>query len=127
MPRTPKRQFGDWGEAQAASFLIAKKYQIITTNYLKRGGEIDIICWHKKSNGKTLCFVEVKTRKGEPGSAERATNYKKLESLMKTARLYALEADLDLDRTPMQFEQVSVYVHPQTDAVTIDHFEIPMG
>lgn len=125
--RTKKRQFGDWGEGQAASFLRSKQYDIIAQNYAKRGGEIDIIAWHEKPNGKTLCFVEVKTRRGEAGSAERATNYQKLERLMMTARQFAIEADLDLDRVPMQFEQVSVYLDPQTDQMKIDHFEIPMS
>ena len=123
--RTKKRQFGDWGEGQAASFLKKKGYTIIATNYTTRNGEIDIIAWHQKPNGNTLCFVEVKTRRGEAGSAERATNYKKIERMKTAALQYAQKENINVDTVHTQFEHVSVYVNAN-DKITLDHYEIPM-
>lgn len=49
---------GDWGEAQVAAYLRERGYQIISSKYHCRFGEIDLIA----RDGKTLCFVEVKLR-----------------------------------------------------------------
>ncbi|HLD87952.1 MAG TPA: YraN family protein [Candidatus Omnitrophota bacterium] len=50
---------GRWGEERAAEFLKAKGYCILERNYKNKIGEIDIVV----SDGKTLVFVEVKTRR----------------------------------------------------------------
>ena len=49
---------GLWGELYAARFLRDNGYRIITGNYRRRVGEIDIIA----QKGNVVCFVEVKTR-----------------------------------------------------------------
>jgi len=68
---------GRWGEERAAEFLKAKGYRILETNYKNRIGEIDIIA----SDGKTLLFVEVKTRRslayGQP--YESVTRHKQMK------------------------------------------------
>lgn len=111
MSKTDKQELGAWGEEEAVSFLMTNGYDIIERNYQVRKGEIDIIAWHEKYHwGKTLCFVEVKTRSYGEGNAEQATGAKKQGSIIHTARLYCLEHDIDIDHTPIQFEQVSVYV-----------------
>jgi putative endonuclease len=123
MAKTAKQQTGKRGEDNASLFLIKAGYKIIARNYLIKGGEIDIIAWHKKPHhGKTLCFVEVKTRKEDDGSAERATDKKKLQSLFRTAKKYCIENDIDTNTTPIQFEQVSVY----EDSKKISHYIIPV-
>ncbi len=53
------RSIGTTGETIACRFLEGKGYKIIERNYRCRSGEIDIIAMERK----TLCFVEVKTRK----------------------------------------------------------------
>lgn len=110
MTKTSKRLFGDWGEEQASLFLSDRRYRIVERNYQCRGGEIDIIAWHEKEKfGETLCFIEVKTRGYGAGSAERATDWHKLQCLMRAARTYCLDRHISIDTTPIQFEQVSVY------------------
>ena len=52
------RAKGTWGEAQAAAYLRKNGYELIAHSYHCRFGEIDLIA----RKGKTLCFVEVKTR-----------------------------------------------------------------
>ncbi len=125
--RTTKRKTGDWGEAQATAFLANRGYEIVERNYLTRAGELDIIAWHRKPRfGRTLCFIEVKTRAGSDGSAERATQGKKLERIFRAARHYCLSQSLSVDRTPMQFEQVSIYTDPELVDPLVRHFVIPV-
>jgi putative endonuclease len=52
-----KRQFGNKGEDSVVKDLESKGYKIVTRNYLKKWGEIDIIAI--KDN--KLHFIEVKT------------------------------------------------------------------
>ena len=51
--------FGRFGETFACFALRLKRYRIIARNVRTNAGEIDIIARH----GKTLCFIEVKSRK----------------------------------------------------------------
>ena len=125
--RTIKRKTGDWGEERATTFLAAHGYKIVERNYLTRAGELDIIAWHHKPHfGKTLCFIEVKTRAANDGSAERATQGKKLERIFRAARHYCLSQSLSVERTPMQFEQVSIYADPELMDPIVRHFVIPV-
>ncbi|MDP2630042.1 MAG: YraN family protein [Candidatus Uhrbacteria bacterium] len=55
--RTEKRRTGDIGEDLAAKFLVKHGYRVTGRNYLKKFGELDIIC---EKDGK-IHFVEVKT------------------------------------------------------------------
>ena len=57
MPKTVKQVTGDLGEELAVRFLVKHGYIVVSRNYLKTAGEIDIIC--RKRN--ILYFVEVKT------------------------------------------------------------------
>ncbi len=126
MSKTKKRELGDWGEQEAVRFLIEKGYTIIERNFQTRQGEIDIIAIHKKMHfGKTVCFIEVKTRGGEQGSAERATQGEKFGRIQRAAKAYCLQKKIDMDATPIQFEQVSIYGGPK-GLKNVRHYEIPM-
>lgn len=54
---TQNRKIGDFGEKIAVMFLKKHNFSILGKNYLKKGGEIDIIA---EKDG-TIHFVEVKT------------------------------------------------------------------
>ena len=58
---TERRRIGNLGEDIAADFLKKHRYKILDRNFSSDIGEIDIICYKKK----TLFFVEVKTRRRE--------------------------------------------------------------
>lgn len=123
--KTKKQQTGAWGEEQAASFLLQKGYEVTDRNFsIPKKGEIDIIAWHEKPyHGRTLCFVEVKTREKNDGSAERAVGKKKMTALKFVAWQYCLKHGINIDHTPIQFEQVSiVFVAGKTE---VAHYEIP--
>lgn len=122
-----KREMGTWGEEQAMAFLERHGYEIVERNYQARHGEIDIIGWHDKyHHGRTLCFIEVKTRTYGVGSAERATGGGKLRHLLTAARQYCQFHHIPMDSTPIQFEHISVYANRRTKAVKIKKYVIPV-
>ena len=127
MPQTPKQKLGAWGEEQAVQFLRKEGVEIAERNFRVKQGEIDIIGWRDLlPYGRTLCFVEVKTRSNHLESAERATGKEKLDRLFRAARAYCLFHDVNTDQTPIRFEQVSVYVNGREEPPTFRHFVIPV-
>ncbi len=76
---------GLWGELYAARFLRDNGYRIITGNYRRRVGEIDIIA----QKGNVVCFVEVKTRGANPMYAPiEAVDEAKQSKIRATAGLF---------------------------------------
>lgn len=69
---------GLWGEKVAEAHLIGKGYQLLARRLMVGKDEIDLLM----RDGKTMVFVEVKTRKSEefrrPRSAVNAAKRKKL-------------------------------------------------
>ena len=119
--RYDPHRLGQEGERIAADYLLKKGYRIIERNYRFHRNEIDIIALH----GRTLCFVEVKTRlssaKGHP--AEAVTLPKQRE-ILKAARAYlALYADGECD---CRFDVVAIQVQrmekQRISAFVVDHF-----
>ena len=118
-----RKQLGQQGEQLAARFLFAKGYAIVAQNFQTRRAEIDIIAWHEKPHhGQTLCFIEVKTRQKNDGSAERAHDGNKRQHIMSAARAFCRKYRINTEHTPIQFEQVSVYVQEQR----LQHFILPV-
>ncbi len=122
--RGNKRTVGAYGEQIAADFLLQKGYDIVERNFSKRMGETDIIAWHTKSYfGRTLCFIEVKYRSHDDGSAERSVGFKKQKNMANSAHRFCLEHGIAIDHTPIQFEQISIYGEGVDQKIF--HYEIP--
>ena len=97
------RSVGTWGEAQVANYLRKNRYRLVAPSYHCRFGEIDLIAM----DGKTLCFVEVKTRSNlSMGLPREYVNAAKQERIRKTALFYLSEKKLDC---PMRFDVAEVY------------------
>ncbi len=124
--KTKKQEIGAWGEDRAVEFLGREGYEILERNYQIKKCELDIVAWREIKGEKTLCFVEVKTRASDDGSAERATGREKLEHLLHGAREYCLERHISTERVPIQFEQVSVYGKGGEDC-SFKHYIIPIN
>lgn len=79
---------GSRGEKKAANYLLQNGYKILQLNFrAKRYGEIDIVA----QEGKTLVFVEVKTRFSHKfGYPEEAVTPRKLASIIRTGEYYKL-------------------------------------
>ncbi len=119
-----KQKKGAYGERIARDFLLQQGYEIIEQNFSKRNGETDIIAFHTKPYfGRTLCFIEVKYRSHYDGSAERSVGYKKIGNMSNSAKRYCIERGIDIDSTPIQFEQISVYGSGSEQKIF--HYEIP--
>ncbi|MCI0547277.1 MAG: YraN family protein [Candidatus Rokubacteria bacterium] len=104
------------GEEEAARFLQRCGYTILDKNIRTRAGEIDLVA----KEGKTLVFVEVKTRKdliGDPPQAGVRT--RKQNRLGKLAQGY-----LKLKRlreVPCRFDVVAVIVNDEGGVKAIRH------
>ena len=116
MPIDTRRGTGVKGEEEAARFLTRSGYAILDKNVRTRAGEIDLVA----KEGKTLVFVEVKTRRdleGDPPQA--AVQTRKQNRLAKLALGY-----LKLKRlrqTPCRFDVVAVIFNDEGGVKAIRH------
>lgn len=112
------KQTGDWGEAQAVSWLEERGHQVIGRNLHTPYGEIDILT--RKED--RLIFVEVKTRKSTRfGLPEEAINERKIKYLVESAEYYLQEhPDLDAD---WQIDVIAIQHDPKTNCTEFTHFE----
>ena len=80
---------GLWGEDTASEYLTREKGMILKEHRFRtKCGEIDLIM----TDGETVVFVEVKTRKtGEAGSGLSAVNIKKQKRITNAAILYLMK------------------------------------
>ncbi len=80
-----RRALGAAGEDFAAAHLAQQGYQILARNIRCAGVELDIVA----RRGRTLVFVEVKTRRGrEFGTPEEAVTPAKQAKLVELAATY---------------------------------------
>ncbi|MCD6527428.1 MAG: YraN family protein [Desulfuromonas sp.] len=105
---------GRWGEEQAVNYLKRRLYRIVATNYRRPTGEIDIIA----RRGKTLAFIEVKTRRSRQfGAAQEAVTPRKQRQIIRTAQYYVIEHCGERDQ--MRFDVIAIHV--DGDKPRIDH------
>lgn len=98
-----KRTIGSVGESAACGALKKAGLQILTRNFRRSTGEIDIIAQDKK----TIVFVEVKQRSTvRYGQPAEAVNRTKMQHIVRTATLYL--AENGLDDAPVRFDIVEV-------------------
>lgn len=82
--------------------------EILERNFRSPLGEIDFIA----RKGKTLVFVEVKTRKSlRTGLPEEAITEEKKERLRKCALLYLTQRGYDPEKTLFRFDVIAVYLN----------------
>lgn len=83
---------GKLGEEQAVARLKKEGYRVLARNYRNTFGEIDIIA----RDGKTLCFVEVRTRtKDWHGHPFESISSMKQRKIIRAARGYLTARDTD--------------------------------
>ena len=120
-PQTPSRTaLGEAGENAAARYLRGLGYRIIERNFECPLGEVDIIA----REGRTLVFVEVKTREDDDPAPEDQVNNVKQHQITKAARFYLTR--YGSPQPPSRFDVVAiVWPHKQTPQVrhTTDAFE----
>jgi putative endonuclease len=81
----PSAAFGRSGEVLARSYLEARGYRFVTSNWHCRAGELDLIM----IDGQELVFIEVKARHGErSGRAEEAVSRSKSRKMLAAAEWF---------------------------------------
>ena len=104
------KQDGDWGEALAAEYLVARGCRIVEREWHCRFGEIDLIAEQEGA----LLFVEVKLRTNlSYGMPREYVTAKKQEKLRAAALLYLSMHGLD---APARFDVVEVYTDVRRSA-----------
>jgi putative endonuclease len=97
---------GRRGEEEAYFYLRKQGYVMMARNYRspRSRSELDLVGWE----GKTLCFIEVKTRKTRDFiPAEAAVDAEKQHDLSRVAREFLSKVK---GEPPVRFDVVSVYL-----------------
>jgi len=112
------RTLGESGEAAAIRFLRHKGYIIVARQDRGILGEIDIVA----IDGKTVVFVEVKTRRShDAGRPEEAVDFQKQRRLSRLALGYLKRHQLLEHRA--RFDVVSITWPKGAKRPQIEHFE----
>ena len=102
------------GYAIGRNMARKKGYKLVAAGYRCRFGEIDLIA----IDGKTLCFIEVKTRSNlAVGLPRDYVTAAKQERIRKTALFYLSEKELDC---PVRFDVAEVY---RSDSGALERIE----
>jgi len=108
--------FGKIGEDLACEELERRGYEILARRYRRRGGEIDIIA----RDGRTLVFVEVKSRDGRAfGDGGEAVTLRKQRTIAALALDYM--ARHGAHECPCRFDVVSVLL--ENERTTVEVFQ----
>ena len=116
-----KRKFGDIGEKTAANYLATKGFRIVTTNYQKPWGEIDIVA----EKAAKIHFVEVKSSYYYPNPSftpEIRVNWRKQKQLKRICETYLAEI-----RAPQtqewKIDVISVILNEDDSVCEVNHIE----
>jgi putative endonuclease len=113
--KTAKRTVGDIGEEIATKFLVKHGFCILERNYLKKFGEIDIIC----EKDEKIHFVEVKTVSRETSDGYRAEDNihaAKLKRIGRTIDVYLSEKNVTED---WEFHVIIVLLDKESKIATV--------
>jgi len=79
------KSLGNYGESLARKYLQSQGYRILDENFRNKLGEIDLVA----QDGKTICFVEVKTRQSlDHGQPYESVTPWKIRKLTQMATFY---------------------------------------
>ncbi len=96
------RRAGAVAEDQAAGYLLAQGYTLVTRRWSARGGELDLVAME----GETLVFVEVKQRSGRWSSPEEAISQIKVQRFLVAVEQYLIQT-CQLGR-PIRFDVIAI-------------------
>jgi putative endonuclease len=101
-PESPEEVLGQRGENVAAKYLREQGLKILVRNFRCAVGEIDIVA----REGKTIVFVEVKTRVVDDPMPEDQVNQPKRHQLTKAAKFYL--GRYGTPQPPARFDVVAI-------------------
>ena len=101
--KKPKDPLGDRGENIAARYVRSTLgYKILTRNFRIEGGEVDIVA----RDGKTLVFIEVKTRAYDDPTPEEQVNEFKTHQITKAAKVFL--SRYGFPQPPARFDVIGI-------------------
>jgi putative endonuclease len=118
VPSDPRHTLGRLGERLAAEHLQRLGCAIVSRNHRTRYGEIDLVA----SDGMTLIFVEVKTRRGR-GQPWDALHEAKRAQVRRMARAYLTDA-ADRPRVRLvRFDAIGIVIDARGRLQRLEHIE----
>ncbi len=102
-PKNDNKSLGVRGEEIATAYLKGRKFVILERNFRCKGGEVDIVA----REGKTIVFVEVKTRRNEAFGPPQASVTPFKQRQISKAALTWLAKNLP-DGGPARFDVVAI-------------------
>ena len=117
-----RQELGAFGERVAAHRLEAAGLEIVARNVRTSSGEIDLVA----RDGEDVVFVEVRTRRADPGTAAESLDTRKLQRMWRCAMEYCEETGLDPEC--VRIDLVSLDIGGRDAVAHIEHFrglEIP--
>jgi putative endonuclease len=116
--RHPPHALGSWGEAIACALLLRTGWRILERSYRLGRREVDIIA----RRGRTLAFVEVKTRSGLGfGAPEDAVTSRKRREIETVARDYLMRHVRD--DVDVRFDVIAVMEGAGRRVLRCEHLE----
>ena len=120
---TKNKDIGNRGEDLVAKFLVKQGYSVISRNYLKPWGEIDIVA----KNKGIIHFVEVKAKEIKAESEKNSPNYRpedhmhswKVQRFRRVIESWIVEKDYEGE---WQIDVAIAYVAPVASIESVDMF-----
>jgi putative endonuclease len=117
----PRPTTGAIGETLAAEHLARRGFTIVERNYRTRWGELDIIA----SDGATLIFCEVKTRRENPDGRDplESVHPRKRGQVRRLAARWLAERSDRPRAQELRFDAIGVTLDHRGQLVQLDHLE----
>jgi putative endonuclease len=109
---------GQRGEQLAADHYLRLGYDVVARGFRTRFGEIDLIV----SDGQTLVFAEVKTRRAGSGRPFDSLHEAKQHQVRRMAAAYLAQVDRPFAEN-LRFDAIGVVIDPVGELVSLDHLE----
>lgn len=118
MKQTQKRRIGDIGEDKALEYLINQGYSLLTRNYLKPWGELDLVM----KRGSQIHFIEVKSVSRDTGvRPEENMHKKKIHRMNRAIQTYLLDHKVSRE-TQWQIDLACIYLDFSTHRAKVEMF-----
>jgi putative endonuclease len=114
-----RQHLGRLGEQLAAEHFARLGYTVLARNHHTRFGELDLVL----SDGRTLVFCEVKTRRLGSGEPWESLHAAKQEQVRRIAAAWLAEPSDRPWHDELRFDAVGVLVDREDGLVRLDHLE----
>jgi len=109
---------GQQGEDLAAQHFERLGFDVLARNHRTRYGELDLVVY----DGRTLVFVEVKTRRSDGREPWENLHWAKQSKVRRMALSWLHEGDRPFSRN-LRFDGVAILLDAHGQLVRLDHLE----